>query len=117
MKIKERFQKWRKKRIEEKYFKTFPERKGMATMEIVQSRIKPQTFYKKVNLDPVLVPSSAIQSWIKRDIARDMGEELLEQGMIEIHTEMSSPDPCFYGQCAIATIRVLPPEEKVRWPI
>lgn len=110
MKIKEKFQKWRKKRIEEKYFKTFPERKGMATMEIVQSRVKPQTFFKRVKIDPVLVSSSDIQPWIKRATARDMGEDLLEQGMIDIHVDM-------YEQYLIATIRVLPPEEKVRWPI
>lgn len=118
MKIKERFQKWRKRRIENKYFKTFPERKGMATMEIVQSRVMPQTYCKKTMIDPWMDKDMIDEAipHIKKNMARQIGEDLLEQGMIDIRAE-TFPDPRCAGKELVAIVRVIPPEKKVRWPI
>ena len=118
MKIKERFQKWRKKKIEEKYFKTFPERKGMATMEIVKSNVMPQTFFLKRVIDPWMDKGMIEEAipYIKKEMARKLGEDLLEKGMIDIRAE-TFPDPRCAGKELVAIVRVIPPMQETRWPI
>ena len=108
---------WRKKKIEEKYFKTFPERKGMATMEIVKSNVMPQTFYLKRAIDPWMDKDMIEEAipYIKKDMARQLGEDLLEKGMIDIRAE-TFPDPRCVGKALIAFIRVIPPKQETRWP-
>ena len=115
MKIIEKLKKWRKKRLEEKYFKEFPERKGMATMEIVQARVKPLTFCHKTMLDPYFHDVTAeMLAALKKDMARKLGETLLEEGMIDIRTE-AFPDMLYGGRCMYAMVRVLPPAAQTTW--
>lgn len=123
-----RFRKWRKKKIEEKYFKTFPERKGLATMEIVTTRVRPQTFYVKQALDPIYCDPrfgrnpeykdqmKSYLSCLRKNMARKLGEDLLNEGMIDIHEGDTIAD--FYAdyRMLVASIRVIPPVEKVRYP-
>lgn len=107
----------RKRRIEEKYFKTFPERKGMATMEIVKSTVMPQTFCLKRVIDPWMDKDMFEEAipYIKKDMARQIGENLLEQGMIDIRTA-TFPDPRCAGKELVAFVRVIPPKKETRWP-
>ena len=118
MKLKERFNAWRKAKIEALYFKSFPERKGMATMEIVKSTVMPQTFYRKTMIDPWMDKSMLEEAipHLKKDMARKIGEDLLERGMIDIQSDVDLPDPTYYGKALVGIIRVLPPEKRVRWP-
>ena len=115
--LKMKLYEWRKKKIEEKYFKTFPERKGMATMEIVKSTVMPQTFYRKAMIDPWMDKSMIDEAipYLKKDMARQLGEDLLEKGMIEILGE-TFPDPRCAGKELVAIIRVIPPKQEMRWP-
>jgi len=105
---------WRKKKIEEKYFKTFPERKQIATLEIRPVHVTPIDYYKRIALDPWLDTMTLKEMLpnIKRDLARALGEELLEKGMIDICSDTF--DPYFGGTTLIATIRVIPPMQETR---
>lgn len=119
---------WRKKKIEDKYFKTFPERKGQATMEIVTTRVRPQTFYVKQVLDPIYCDprfgrnseyKDEMKSYLtclRKDLARKLGEDLLNEGMIEIHEGDTIAD--FYAdyRMLVASIRVIPPRQETRYP-
>lgn len=115
--LKMKLYEWRKRCIEEKYFKTFPERKGMATMEIVKSNVMPQTYYRKTVIDPWMDKDMIEEAipYIKKDMARHLGEDLLEKGMIDILAE-TFPDPRCAGQELVAIIRVIPPKKEMRWP-
>lgn len=106
--LKMKLYEWRKRIIEEKYFKTFPERKQIATIEIRPVHVTPVDYYKKVALDPMTLKEELPD--IQRYMARDLGEELLEKGMIDICS--TTFDPYFGGTTLIATIRVCPPIQK-----
>lgn len=112
--LKMKLYEWRKRLIEEKYFKTFPERKQIATLEIRPVHVTPVDFYKRVLLDAWLDEKrlEEIFPGIKRNVARDLGEELLEKGMIDVC--LDTFDPYFGGTTLIATIRVCPPVQKER---
>lgn len=115
--LKMKLYEWRKRHIEDKYFKTFPERKGMATMEIVKSNVMPRTYYRKTVLDPWLDKDMIDEAipHIKKNMARQIGEDLLEQGMIDIRAE-TFPDPIYAGKTLVAIIRVIPPMQETRFP-
>lgn len=108
--LKMKLYEWRKRIIEEKYFKTFPERKQIATVEIRPVHVTPLDYYKRVALDP-MTPKEELPDIMKM-MARDIGEELLEKGMIRICS--TTFDSYFGGTTLIATISVCPPIPKER---
>lgn len=110
--LKMKLYEWRKRIIEEKYFKTFPERKQIATLEIRPVHVTPLDYYKRIALDPWLdeMTLKEMLPHIKQQLARDVGEELLEKGMIDVC--LDTFDPYFGGTTLIATVRVCPPVQK-----
>lgn len=109
MKIIEKLKKWRKKRLEEKYIKAFPERKGMATMEIVQARVKPLTFCHKTMLDPYFHDVTAeMLAALKKGHGKEAGRNVAgrghdrhKDGSISGHVIRRPVHVC-YGACVTA---------------
>ena len=85
-------------------------------MEIVKSNVMPQTFYCKRVIDPWMDKEMIEEAipYIKKDMARQLGEDLLEKGMIDIRAE-TFPDPRCAGKTLAAIIRVIPPKQETRW--
>lgn len=114
MRLIERLKERRKRKIEEAFYKAFPEKanyvppeKQLATMKIERSDVRPaelvvrETIYfpDVANMDP------NIEECIKKEIAIKIGKKALEVGVVDFHTEKKS----YLDQYTIiGSLRVLP---------
>lgn len=118
MKIIEKLKERRKRKIEEAFYKAFPEKanyvppeKQLATMTIERTDVRPaelvvreSIYYPDVaNMDP------DFEEYIKKEIAIKIIKKALEVGVVDFHTEKK---PYLDQYTIIGSLRVLPKRDE-----
>lgn len=117
MKITARYKNWKKKKIENAFYKAFPEKrnyvepeKQLATMEIVRSYVRPVPVFTIVSASrgDVILDKEFVE-YMKKEASIKIGKLLYESGWISYET---SDNPYVQEFSLRAEVRVIPPKDK-----